>query len=58
VVPAVASANEVTNWNAIALNTIAAQPPIASAAPPTMVFAAMVRSTAPSMRSTVTGGRT
>ena len=42
-VPAVASANEVTNWNAIALNTIAAQPPIASAAPPTMVFAAMVQ---------------
>ena len=42
-VPTVASANEVTNWNAIALNTISVQPPIASQPNATMVFAAMVQ---------------
>ena len=42
-VPAVASANEVTDWNAIALNTISVQPPIASAPNATMVFVAMVQ---------------
>jgi hypothetical protein len=42
-VPTVASANEVTNWNAIALNTISAQPPIASQPNATMVFVAMVQ---------------
>src|ERR1043166_9379960 len=42
-VPAVAQANEVTNWNAIAQNTILAQPPNASAAPASAVFMAMVQ---------------
>jgi hypothetical protein len=42
-VPTVASANEVTNWNEIALNTISAQPPIGSAPNATMVFVAMVQ---------------
>jgi hypothetical protein len=41
--PTVASANEVTKWNEIAMNTIAAQPPVASAPNATMVFAAMVQ---------------
>jgi hypothetical protein len=42
-VPTVASANEVTKWNEIAMNTIAAQPPLASSPNATMVFAAMVQ---------------
>jgi hypothetical protein len=42
-VPTVASANEVTNWNEIALNTISTQPPIASAPNATGVFTAMVQ---------------
>src|SRR6478672_11372854 len=42
-VPTVASANEVTNWNAIALNTISAQPPLTSSPNATMVFVAMVQ---------------
>ena len=43
VVPSVASANEVTKWNEIALNTISTQPPIASAPNATGVFTAMVQ---------------
>jgi hypothetical protein len=41
--PAVAQANEVTKWNEIAVNTVLAQPPIASAAPPTAVFMGTVQ---------------
>jgi hypothetical protein len=41
--PAVASANEVTKWNEIAVNTVNAQPPIASAPPAGAVFVAMVQ---------------
>jgi hypothetical protein len=42
-VPAVAQANEVTNWNAIAVSTINAQPPLTSAPPAGAVFIAMVQ---------------
>jgi hypothetical protein len=43
-VPAVASsANEVTKWNEIAVNTVNAQPPIASAPPAGSIFMAMVQ---------------
>jgi hypothetical protein len=42
-VPATASANEVTKWNSIALDTVLAQPPIASAPPASAVFVAMVQ---------------
>jgi hypothetical protein len=42
-VPTAASANEVTKWNEIALNTISTQPPVASAPNATMVFAAMAQ---------------
>ncbi len=42
-VPATASANEVTKWNTIATNTVLAQPPIASAPPAAGVFMAMVQ---------------
>jgi hypothetical protein len=43
-VPATAAAaNEVTNWNEIAQNTVLAQPPIASAPPASAVFMAMVQ---------------
>ena len=42
-VPAVASANEVTKWNEIAVNTVNAQPPIASAPPAGSIFVAMVQ---------------
>jgi hypothetical protein len=38
-----AAANEVTNWNEIAQNTVLAQPPIASAAPASAVFMGMVQ---------------
>ena len=41
--PAVAQANEVTNWNSIALNTVAAEPPISSAPNATSVFMAMTQ---------------
>lgn len=41
--PAVAQANMVTTWNTIALNTIAAEPPVISQAPPTAVFLAMTQ---------------
>jgi hypothetical protein len=41
--PAVARANEVTNWNSIALNTVAAEPPIGSAPNATAVFMAMTQ---------------
>src|SRR4029453_15163413 len=41
--PAVASANEVTKWNEIAVNTVNAQPPIASTPPAGAVFVAMVQ---------------
>jgi hypothetical protein len=44
VLPAVAQAgNEVTKWNEIAINTVNAQPPIASAPPAGAVFMAMVQ---------------
>jgi hypothetical protein len=44
VVPNVASsANSVTQWNEIAVNTVLAQPPIASAPPAAAVFMAMVQ---------------
>jgi hypothetical protein len=43
VVPALAQANEVTKWNNVAVNTILAQPPIASAPPASGVFVAMVQ---------------
>ena len=43
-VPAVASsANEVTKWNEIAVNTVNAQPPITSAPPAGSIFVAMVQ---------------
>ena len=38
-----ASANEVTKWNEIAVNTVNAQPPITSAPPAGAVFVAMVQ---------------
>jgi hypothetical protein len=41
--PAVAQANEVTKWNEIAVNTVLAQPPIASAPPAAAVFMATVQ---------------
>jgi hypothetical protein len=41
--PAVAQANEVTKWNEIAVNTVLAQPPIASAPPAATVFMATVQ---------------
>jgi hypothetical protein len=43
VLPAVAQANEVTNWNQIAINTINAQPPLASSPNAGAVFTAMVQ---------------
>src|SRR5215471_12880168 len=42
-IPAVAQANEVTNWNTIALNTVLAQPPIGSSANSSAVFMAMTQ---------------
>jgi len=42
-VPTVAAANEVTTWNEIAVNTVNAQQPIASAPPAGAVFVAMVQ---------------
>ena len=42
-VPVAAQANEVTNWNSIAQNTILAQPPHTSAPPASAVFMAMVQ---------------
>jgi hypothetical protein len=42
-VPAVASANEVTKWNEIAVTTVNAQPPITSAPPAGSIFVAMVQ---------------
>jgi hypothetical protein len=42
-VPAVASANEVTKWNEIAVNTVNAQLPITSAPPAGSVFVAMAQ---------------
>jgi hypothetical protein len=41
--PAVASANEVTKWNAIAVATVNAQPPLMSAPPAGSVFVAMAQ---------------
>jgi VCPO second helical-bundle domain len=41
--PAVAHANEVTTWNSIALNTVAAEPAISSAPNATAVFMAMTQ---------------
>ena len=41
--PTVAQANEVTNWNSIALNTVLAQPPISSSPNSTAVFMAMTQ---------------
>jgi hypothetical protein len=41
--PTVAQANEVTNWNSIALNTVLAQPPIGSSPNSTAVFMAMTQ---------------
>jgi hypothetical protein len=41
--PAVAQANEVTTWNTIALNTVLAEPPIASSPNSTAVFMAMTQ---------------
>jgi hypothetical protein len=41
--PAVAQANEVTTWNTIALNTVAAEPPISSQPNATAVFMAMTQ---------------
>jgi hypothetical protein len=43
VVPAVASANEVTKWNEIAVNTVNMQPGIASAPPAGSIFLAMTQ---------------
>ena len=43
VVPALASANEVTKWNEIAVNTVNAQPAITSAPPAGAVFIAMTQ---------------
>ncbi len=40
--PTVASANEVTKWNEIAVNTVNAQPPVSSAPPAASIFVAMV----------------
>lgn len=42
-VPAVASANEVTKWNDIAVSTVNAQPPLTSAAQAGGIFVAMVQ---------------
>ena len=43
-VPAVAaSANEVTKWNEVAVNTVLAQPAITSAPPASSIFVAMVQ---------------
>jgi hypothetical protein len=42
-VPAVASANEVTKWNEIAVGTVNAQPGITSAAPAGSIFVAMAQ---------------
>jgi len=42
-VPAVASANEVTKWNEIAVGTVNAQPPITSAPPAGAIFVGMVQ---------------
>jgi hypothetical protein len=42
-VPSVASANEVTKWNEIAVSTVNAQAPITSAPPAGAVFVAMVQ---------------
>jgi hypothetical protein len=41
--PTVAQANEVTKWNELAVNTVLAQPPIASAPPAATVFMATVQ---------------
>jgi hypothetical protein len=41
--PTVAQANEVTKWNALAVSTVNAQPPITSAPPAGAVFVAMVQ---------------
>ena len=41
--PAVGQANEVTNWNTIALNTVLAQPPIGSSPNAAAVFMAMTQ---------------
>ena len=41
--PTLAQANEVTKWNEIAVNTVLAQPPIASQAPAATVFIATVQ---------------
>jgi hypothetical protein len=41
--PAVASANEVTKWNELAVNTVNAQPPLTSAAQAGGIFVAMVQ---------------
>src|SRR5919206_599835 len=41
--PTVAQANEVTNWNQLAINAVLAQPPIASAPPAAAVFMATVQ---------------
>src|SRR5262249_61690712 len=41
--PAVARANAVTSWNSIALNPVAAQPPIGSSPNSTAVFMAMTQ---------------
>jgi hypothetical protein len=41
--PGVASANEVTKWNEIAVNTVNAQPPITSAPPAASIFVGMVQ---------------
>ena len=45
-VPAVASANEVTKWNEIAVSTVNAQPAIASAPPAGAIFGGMVQGAA------------
>jgi len=42
-VPATAAANEVTNWNTIAQNTVLAQPPITSSPQASGIFIAMVQ---------------
>jgi hypothetical protein len=42
-VPATASANEVTDWNTIAVTTVLAQPPLASSPNSSAVFMAMVQ---------------
>jgi hypothetical protein len=43
VIPATASANEVTKWNEIAVNTVNAQPPLTSAPNAASIFVAMVQ---------------